>query len=156
MRLVRAGADPPWLLTVEPTLLDRILPDDARNRITATFASWRGSGRSSSGSGFTTDPADRAVRPPSDGKRRSRTCSARSPGPSAGGQPIRLQVDGECVEVAPNLPHLVPVRDSKRPTGPVLTFGHAAWRTFVSEPLRPQATPRGRKPRDRIATPLLE
>ncbi|MFD4341526.1 DUF397 domain-containing protein [Streptomyces anulatus] len=40
---------------------------------------------------------------------------------------------GNCVEVAPNLPHLVPVRDSKRPTGPVLAFGHAAWRTFVSE-----------------------
>ncbi|MEU4261471.1 DUF397 domain-containing protein [Streptomyces argenteolus] len=40
---------------------------------------------------------------------------------------------GECVEVAHNLPHLVPVRDSKRPTGPVLAFGHDAWRAFVSE-----------------------
>ncbi|MEU0134299.1 DUF397 domain-containing protein [Streptomyces sp. NPDC006296] len=40
---------------------------------------------------------------------------------------------GECVEVAPDLPDLVPVRDSKRPAGPVITFGHDAWHTFVSE-----------------------
>ncbi|WP_406145936.1 DUF397 domain-containing protein [Streptomyces sp. NBC_01012] len=37
----------------------------------------------------------------------------------------------------PQPPHLVPVpvpvRDSKRPTGPVLAFGHDAWHTFVSE-----------------------
>ncbi|MCX4548182.1 MULTISPECIES: DUF397 domain-containing protein [unclassified Streptomyces] len=38
---------------------------------------------------------------------------------------------GECVEVGHNLPHLVPVRDSKRPTGPVLTFSHDAWRSFI-------------------------
>ncbi|MGW7224707.1 DUF397 domain-containing protein [Streptomyces sp. 021-4] len=41
--------------------------------------------------------------------------------------------NNECVEVAPNLPHLIPVRDSTRPTGPVLTFGHAAWQTFVND-----------------------
>ncbi|MEV2244276.1 DUF397 domain-containing protein [Streptomyces sp. NPDC049970] len=40
---------------------------------------------------------------------------------------------GECVEVARNLPHLVPIRDSKRPAGPVITFGHGAWRAFVDE-----------------------
>lgn len=40
---------------------------------------------------------------------------------------------GNCVEVAGNQPGLVPVRDSKRPTGPVITFGHGAWRAFVSE-----------------------
>ncbi|MFC9620378.1 DUF397 domain-containing protein [Streptomyces sp. NPDC056930] len=40
---------------------------------------------------------------------------------------------GECVEVGHNLPHFVPVRDSKRPIGPVITFGHAAWHAFVSE-----------------------
>ncbi|MFB6701704.1 DUF397 domain-containing protein [Streptomyces rubiginosohelvolus] len=39
----------------------------------------------------------------------------------------------ECVEVAPNLPHLAPVRDSTRPAGPALTFGHNAWRFFVSD-----------------------
>lgn len=41
--------------------------------------------------------------------------------------------NNECVEVADNIPHLVPVRDSKRPTGPVIGFGREAWRTFVSE-----------------------
>lgn len=41
--------------------------------------------------------------------------------------------NNECVEVAPNLPHLVPVRDSKRPAGPALAFTHHdAWRTFLS------------------------
>ncbi|WEH35904.1 DUF397 domain-containing protein [Streptomyces sp. AM 4-1-1] len=41
--------------------------------------------------------------------------------------------NNECVEVADNLPRLVPVRDSKRPTGPVIAFGHDAWRAFVGE-----------------------
>ncbi|MBT2480855.1 DUF397 domain-containing protein [Streptomyces sp. ISL-94] len=39
---------------------------------------------------------------------------------------------GECVEVADNLPGVVPVRDSKRPAGPVIGFGHHAWQAFVS------------------------
>ncbi|MEU5040520.1 DUF397 domain-containing protein [Streptomyces griseorubiginosus] len=39
---------------------------------------------------------------------------------------------GECVEVADNIPTLIPVRDSKRPAGPVITFTPNAWRTFVS------------------------
>jgi uncharacterized protein DUF397 len=39
---------------------------------------------------------------------------------------------GDCVEVADNLPHTVPVRDSKQPpTGPVLAFGHEAWGAFL-------------------------
>jgi len=37
----------------------------------------------------------------------------------------------ECVEVADNLPGRVLVRDSKNPTGPVLTFTPAAWAAFV-------------------------
>ncbi|MEC4016756.1 DUF397 domain-containing protein [Streptomyces sp. H27-D2] len=41
--------------------------------------------------------------------------------------------NNECVEVADNVPHLVPVRDSKRPAGPVICFGRDAWRAFVSE-----------------------
>ncbi|MEU3202288.1 DUF397 domain-containing protein [Streptomyces cyaneofuscatus] len=41
--------------------------------------------------------------------------------------------NNECVEVASNLPHLIPVRDSKRPAGPVVTFGHTAWQTFVDD-----------------------
>ncbi|SBT52084.1 DUF397 domain-containing protein [Micromonospora narathiwatensis] len=39
---------------------------------------------------------------------------------------------GDCVEVADNLPGVVGVRDSKDPTGPVLTFGPAAWRAFLA------------------------
>ncbi|MFI7078775.1 DUF397 domain-containing protein [Micromonospora sp. NPDC049903] len=38
---------------------------------------------------------------------------------------------GDCVEVADNLSGVVGVRDSKDPTGPVLAFGPAAWRSFV-------------------------
>ncbi|GHC53810.1 DUF397 domain-containing protein [Streptomyces cinnamoneus] len=38
---------------------------------------------------------------------------------------------GMCVEVADNLPHTVPVRDSKRPEGPALVFDRASWATFV-------------------------
>ncbi|MEU7025065.1 DUF397 domain-containing protein [Streptomyces sp. NPDC046275] len=39
---------------------------------------------------------------------------------------------GECVEVADNTPGLVPVRDSKRPDGPVLVVTAAAWAHFVA------------------------
>ncbi|MFE7659305.1 DUF397 domain-containing protein [Streptomyces celluloflavus] len=41
---------------------------------------------------------------------------------------------GACVEVAANLAAsrgVVPVRDSKDPSGPVLTFASAAWSEFV-------------------------
>ncbi|MEV7241459.1 DUF397 domain-containing protein [Streptomyces sp. NPDC093248] len=38
---------------------------------------------------------------------------------------------GDCVEVAPNIPGLIPVRDSKRPDGPALLIGAAAWASFV-------------------------
>ena len=39
---------------------------------------------------------------------------------------------GECVEVAENLPGLVPVRDSKDPHGPALVFTSAAWGSFIA------------------------
>jgi hypothetical protein len=39
---------------------------------------------------------------------------------------------GDCVEVADNVPGRVLVRDSKDQAGPVLTFGPAAWRSFVA------------------------
>ncbi|MER6111065.1 DUF397 domain-containing protein [Streptomyces hirsutus] len=40
---------------------------------------------------------------------------------------------GECVEVANGCPTgAVPVRDSKKPAGPVLTVGAPAWQTFVN------------------------
>jgi predicted secreted Zn-dependent protease len=39
--------------------------------------------------------------------------------------------NGDCVEVA-QAPDLVAVRDSKDPSGPVLTFVAAEWREFLS------------------------
>lgn len=42
----------------------------------------------------------------------------------------------ECVEVADNLPDVVGVRDSKDPTGPVLTFDPQSWRTFIEHTKR--------------------
>ncbi|MEV5820877.1 DUF397 domain-containing protein [Micromonospora haikouensis] len=38
---------------------------------------------------------------------------------------------GDCVEVADNLPGVVGLRDSKDPSGPVLTFTPVAWAAFV-------------------------
>ncbi|MFJ3893418.1 MULTISPECIES: DUF397 domain-containing protein [unclassified Streptomyces] len=39
---------------------------------------------------------------------------------------------GNCVEVAHNLPGLVPVRDSKAvPGGPALLLGASAWAPFI-------------------------
>ncbi|WP_086802439.1 DUF397 domain-containing protein [Streptomyces caniscabiei] len=38
----------------------------------------------------------------------------------------------ECVEVSDTLPGLVPVRDSKNPTGNVVVFHAAAWSCFVA------------------------
>ncbi|WP_371495950.1 Scr1 family TA system antitoxin-like transcriptional regulator [Kitasatospora sp. NBC_00374] len=39
---------------------------------------------------------------------------------------------GQCIEVAPGHPGVVPVRDSKDPAGPVLTFPARSWRAFVT------------------------
>ncbi|MFG2989921.1 DUF397 domain-containing protein [Streptomyces sp. NPDC048257] len=39
---------------------------------------------------------------------------------------------GDCVEVANNIPGLIPVRDSKRPAGPVIGFDPHAWQAFVA------------------------
>ncbi|MFF3111773.1 DUF397 domain-containing protein [Kitasatospora sp. NPDC057904] len=39
---------------------------------------------------------------------------------------------GDCIEVAPGFPGLVPVRDSKDPQGPVLVFPAPAWASFLS------------------------
>ncbi|MGW3312295.1 DUF397 domain-containing protein [Streptomyces sp. NPDC001073] len=38
---------------------------------------------------------------------------------------------GECVEFAPDLPALVPVRDSKNPAHGTLVFGVDAWAGFI-------------------------
>ncbi|MCX4724022.1 DUF397 domain-containing protein [Streptomyces sp. NPDC090052] len=39
---------------------------------------------------------------------------------------------GQCVEVAAGCGALVPVRDSKNPDGPVVTFAADRWSSFVS------------------------
>ncbi|MCI4062286.1 DUF397 domain-containing protein [Micromonospora sp. R77] len=39
--------------------------------------------------------------------------------------------EGNCVEVADNLPNVVCVRDSKDIAGPALTFGAVQWDSFV-------------------------
>ncbi|MFJ9695566.1 DUF397 domain-containing protein [Kitasatospora sp. NPDC101183] len=39
---------------------------------------------------------------------------------------------GSCVEVSPDFPSVVPVRDSKDPEGPALVFAVGAWRSFVA------------------------
>ncbi|EXU68439.1 regulatory protein [Streptomyces sp. PRh5] len=39
---------------------------------------------------------------------------------------------GECVEVADNLPGIVPVRDSKDLDGPALIFPSDSWSTFIA------------------------
>jgi hypothetical protein len=44
--------------------------------------------------------------------------------------------DGNCVEVALNLPGLVAVRDSKEPDGDKLVLSQETWRVFVKG-LRP-------------------
>ena len=38
---------------------------------------------------------------------------------------------GDCIEVAPGFPGLVPVRDSKNPQGPVLVINRSAWLSFI-------------------------
>ncbi|MEV4627831.1 DUF397 domain-containing protein [Micromonospora sp. NPDC049523] len=48
----------------------------------------------------------------------------------------RSNASGTCVEVADNLPGVVAVRDSKDPSGPVLTFEPDAWRGFVNRAKR--------------------
>ncbi|WNI32374.1 DUF397 domain-containing protein [Streptomyces sp. ITFR-6] len=39
---------------------------------------------------------------------------------------------GECVEVSDDFSGVIPVRDSKNPTGPALVVEAAAWGAFVS------------------------
>ncbi|MFV2088302.1 DUF397 domain-containing protein [Micromonospora sp. LOL_021] len=44
----------------------------------------------------------------------------------------RSNGQGQCVEVATNVPVTVLVRDSKDPAGPALTFSPAGWTSFLS------------------------
>jgi hypothetical protein len=43
----------------------------------------------------------------------------------------RSTANGDCVEVADNLPGLIAVRDSKDPNGPALVFTPSEWAAFV-------------------------
>lgn len=56
----------------------------------------------------------------------------------------RSGIDGNCVEFAQIGGGAVALRDSKDPTGPVLTFGRAAWSAFVHMP--PQMPTLGEDP----------
>jgi hypothetical protein len=38
---------------------------------------------------------------------------------------------GNCIEVAPDFPTAVPVRDSKNPDGPVVVVSRSAWAAFL-------------------------
>ena len=40
---------------------------------------------------------------------------------------------GNCVGVARNIPHVVAVRDSKDPNGPVLTLTSGMWRDLIAD-----------------------
>ena len=46
---------------------------------------------------------------------------------------------GDCVEVAPNLPSLVPVRDSKDPARGALLFAAPVWAAFLDGVRREEA-----------------
>ncbi|MFD7291308.1 DUF397 domain-containing protein [Streptomyces sp. NPDC059863] len=39
---------------------------------------------------------------------------------------------GECIEVAHGIANIVPIRDSKNPTGPTLVASHTAWTAFLA------------------------
>jgi hypothetical protein len=39
---------------------------------------------------------------------------------------------GQCIEIAPDLPHIVPIRDSKNPDGPALLVPAASFSAFVA------------------------
>ncbi|MEU8925916.1 DUF397 domain-containing protein [Kitasatospora sp. NPDC048545] len=39
---------------------------------------------------------------------------------------------GDCIEVAPGIPGVLPARDSKDPDGPQLAFGPGPWRSFIA------------------------
>ncbi|MEV5598874.1 DUF397 domain-containing protein [Streptomyces sp. NPDC052496] len=38
---------------------------------------------------------------------------------------------GNCIEITEDFPGTVPVRDSKTPHGPILTFPSASWTAFI-------------------------
>ncbi|MEU9217677.1 DUF397 domain-containing protein [Streptomyces sp. NPDC048376] len=51
---------------------------------------------------------------------------------------------GNCLEVATGIPTVIPVRDSKNPHGPELSFRADAWTAFVESLSRGVSGPGGR------------
>ncbi|MFJ6139533.1 DUF397 domain-containing protein [Kitasatospora sp. NPDC092286] len=39
---------------------------------------------------------------------------------------------GQCIETADNYPGIMPVRDSKDPSGPALLFPASSWQSFIT------------------------
>ena len=39
--------------------------------------------------------------------------------------------DGNCVEIATNIPGIIAIRDSKDPAGPTLSFTRSDWAVFI-------------------------
>jgi hypothetical protein len=54
--------------------------------------------------------------------------------------------NGNCVEVARNLPGVVVVRDSKDPDGSALVFSREGWRPFCAEPAQANSALTSRVP----------
>ncbi|MFJ8107079.1 DUF397 domain-containing protein [Streptomyces sp. NPDC096132] len=48
---------------------------------------------------------------------------------------------GNCVEVAANIPGLIPIRDSKLPHGPTLLLTPTAWSSFLAAMHSPAPRP---------------
>ncbi|GLW06246.1 hypothetical protein Misp01_13760 [Microtetraspora sp. NBRC 13810] len=48
-----------------------------------------------------------------------------------GARPAPSGDNGQCVEVATNLPGIIAVRDSKNPQGPALVFTPGEWKAFL-------------------------
>ncbi|MEU4243141.1 DUF397 domain-containing protein [Actinoplanes sp. NPDC026619] len=44
----------------------------------------------------------------------------------------RRDANGQCIEVADNVPGVIGVRDSKKPSGPALAFSPDQWRTILA------------------------
>jgi hypothetical protein len=41
--------------------------------------------------------------------------------------------DGNCIEVAADIPGVIAVRDSKDPDGPAIKLSHSAWAAFIQD-----------------------
>ncbi|NLU66655.1 DUF397 domain-containing protein [Streptomyces sp. HNM0574] len=84
-------------------------------RVDVTAASWRKSSYSNQDGGECLEVADGVVTAMSWRK-----------------STYSNQDGGECLEVADGFSRVVPVRDSKVPSGPVLVFEQSSWSAFIA------------------------